>query len=162
MARRRFPLPPVPRCDEPEAYSSAFLKPQILVCGLEDDVAGASIIYQYPFHQAVRYNRRFGLAASRPCLAFQVLFFAAVWVMPLISEPPDMTSITRKELPEVSFLKQLVDLDLHCDAVLRFVTVVSVEVAPETRVQERVGCFHLLRPLDLLAHLPQNIDQLRR
>ena len=65
-----------------------------------------------------------------------------------------------KELPEVSFLKKFVDLDLHCDAVLRFVTVVMVEVAPETRVPERIGCFHLLRPLDLLAHLPQNIDQL--
>ena len=66
-----------------------------------------------------------------------------------------------KELPEVSFLKQFVDLDLQCDAVLCFVTVVTVEVAPETRVPERIGCFHLLKPLDLLAHLPQNIDQLR-
>ena len=63
-----------------------------------------------------------------------------------------------KELPEVSFLKKLVDLDLQCDAVLRFVTVVSMEVSPETKVSERVGCFHLLRPLDMLAHLPQNID----
>ncbi|XP_013639550.1 PREDICTED: photosystem II D2 protein-like [Brassica oleracea var. oleracea] len=41
-----------------------------------------------------------------------------------------------KELPEVFFLKQLVDLELLCDAVLRFVTVVSVEVPPETRAGE--------------------------
>ena len=66
-----------------------------------------------------------------------------------------------KKLHEVSFLKQFVDLDLHCDAVLHFLTVVTVEVALETRVPERIRCFHLLRPHDLLAHLPQNIDQLR-
>ena len=65
-----------------------------------------------------------------------------------------------KEIPEVSFPKQLVDLDLYCNAVLRFVTVVLMEVAPEAKVLERVGSFHPLRPLDLLAHLPQNIDQL--
>ena len=59
-----------------------------------------------------------------------------------------------KELPEVSFLKQFVDLDLMGNAVLLFVTLVSVEVAPETRVTERIERFHLLRPLDLLAHLP--------
>ncbi|KAF3591829.1 hypothetical protein DY000_02021609 [Brassica cretica] len=61
---------------------------------------------------------RFGLAASRPCLAFQVLFFAAAWLMPLISEPPDMTWITRScrggetgaalvGLPVVSLLRWL-------------------------------------------------------
>ena len=65
-----------------------------------------------------------------------------------------------KELHEVCFLMQLVDLDLQCDAVFCFVTVVSVEVASRTRVPERIGCFHLLRPLDLLAHLPQIIDPL--
>ncbi|KAF3582249.1 hypothetical protein DY000_02031580 [Brassica cretica] len=91
---------------------------------------------------------------SGPCLAFQVLFFAATWLMPLISKPPDMTCITRScrggEMGTAL-----------CDAVLRFVTVISMEVAPETRDPERIGCFNLLRPLDLLAHLPQNIDQLR-
>ena len=66
-----------------------------------------------------------------------------------------------KELTEVSFLKQLVDLDLKCDAVLRSVTVVPVEVTPKAKVPEGIRCFHLLRPLKLLAHLPQNIDQLR-
>ncbi|KAF3538187.1 hypothetical protein F2Q69_00022574 [Brassica cretica] len=40
-------------------------------------------------------------------------------------------------------------------------TVVAVEVSPKTRVPEGLGCFHLQRPLDLLAHLPENIDQLR-
>ncbi|KAF2589186.1 hypothetical protein F2Q70_00038516 [Brassica cretica] len=40
---------------------------------------------------SVPKSRRFGLAASRPCLAFQVLFFAGAWLMPLISELPDMT-----------------------------------------------------------------------
>ncbi|KAF3509554.1 hypothetical protein F2Q69_00006039 [Brassica cretica] len=72
MARRPFLLPPVPQGDEPEACSviairpwslpsslKAFLQPQILVCDLEDDVAGASIIYQYPFHQAVRCSERY-------------------------------------------------------------------------------------------------------
>ncbi|KAF2548091.1 hypothetical protein F2Q70_00022339 [Brassica cretica] len=38
---------------------SAFLHPQILVCGLEDDVSGASIIYKYPFYQAIRYSERY-------------------------------------------------------------------------------------------------------
>ena len=70
-------------------------------------------------------------------------------------------SLIGKELLEVPFPKQLVDLDLSCDAVLRFVTMVSMEVAPEARVPERVGSFHLLRPLDLLENLPQNIDKLR-
>ena len=37
---------------------STFLLPQIVVRGLEDDVAGASIIYQYPFYHAVRYSER--------------------------------------------------------------------------------------------------------
>ncbi|KAF3573487.1 hypothetical protein F2Q69_00058818 [Brassica cretica] len=32
--------------------------------------------------------------SSRPFLAFLVLFFAAVWLMPLISKPPEMTLIT--------------------------------------------------------------------
>ena len=66
-----------------------------------------------------------------------------------------------KELPKVLFLKQFVDLDLQCDTILRFVTVVAVEVAPDTKVPERIGRFHLLRLVDLLAHLPQNVDQLR-
>ncbi|KAF3512734.1 hypothetical protein F2Q69_00006453 [Brassica cretica] len=35
------------------------------------------------------------LFTRQPCLAFKVLFFAAAWLMPLISEPPDMTYITR-------------------------------------------------------------------
>ena len=35
---------------------------------------------------SVPRSGRFGLAASRPCLAFQVLFFVAVWLTPLISE----------------------------------------------------------------------------
>ncbi|KAF3587949.1 hypothetical protein F2Q69_00028863 [Brassica cretica] len=60
----------------------------------------------------------FGLAASRPCLAFHVIFFAAVWLMPLISKPPDMTWITRScqgveagtasvGFPDVSLLRWL-------------------------------------------------------
>ena len=62
----------------------------------------------------------FGLAASRTCLAFQVLFFAAAWLMPLISKPPEMTRITRSSrggetgvasvgLPVVSLLRRLFD-----------------------------------------------------
>ncbi|KAF3494388.1 hypothetical protein DY000_02052837 [Brassica cretica] len=43
---------------------------------------------------SVPRSRRFGLVASRPCLAFQVLFFATAWLIPLISEPHDMTWIT--------------------------------------------------------------------
>ncbi|KAF2559141.1 hypothetical protein F2Q68_00016751 [Brassica cretica] len=43
------------------------------------------------FQQSVPRSRRFGLAASRPCLAFRELFIAAAWLMALISKPPDMT-----------------------------------------------------------------------
>ncbi|KAF2614315.1 hypothetical protein F2Q70_00011370 [Brassica cretica] len=102
MAHRPFLLPPVPQCDEPEACSVIAIRPWSFPSGVilrvralssspgslyaACDVVGASIIYQ---------SRRFGLAASRPCLAFQVLFFAATWLMPLISKPPDMTCITR-------------------------------------------------------------------
>ncbi|KAF3541327.1 hypothetical protein F2Q69_00022761 [Brassica cretica] len=32
---------------------------------------------------------------SQPCLVFKVLFFTAAWLIPLISEPPDMTWITQ-------------------------------------------------------------------
>ncbi|KAF2532844.1 hypothetical protein F2Q70_00030529 [Brassica cretica] len=39
--------------------------------------------------------RRFGWVVPRPCLALRVLFFAAAWLTPLTSEPPDMTWITR-------------------------------------------------------------------
>ncbi|KAF3508778.1 hypothetical protein F2Q69_00006811 [Brassica cretica] len=67
---------------------------------------------------SVPRRMRFGLAASRPCLAFQVLFFAAAWLMPLTFEPPDMTWITRSYqggeagvasvgFPVVSFLRWL-------------------------------------------------------
>ncbi|KAF3578226.1 hypothetical protein DY000_02030648 [Brassica cretica] len=59
MARRPFLRPPVPRCDKPKVCSSAFLQHQILVFGLEDNVAGASIIYQYPFHQEIHYSERY-------------------------------------------------------------------------------------------------------
>ncbi|KAF3590550.1 hypothetical protein DY000_02020407 [Brassica cretica] len=42
------------------APSSVFPQPRVVVCGLEDDVAGASIIiYQCPFYQAVRYSERY-------------------------------------------------------------------------------------------------------
>ena len=44
---------------------------------------------------SVPRSRRLTLAAYRLCMAFQVLFFAAAWLIPLISEPPDMTWITR-------------------------------------------------------------------
>ncbi|KAF3548876.1 hypothetical protein DY000_02007353 [Brassica cretica] len=44
---------------------------------------------------SVPRSRRFGLAASRPCLAFLVLFFAAAWLMLQIFEPHDMTWIIR-------------------------------------------------------------------
>ena len=57
-------------------------------------------------------------------------------------------------------LEQFVDLDLQGDAVFSFVAVIAMEVAPEYRVPERVRCFHLWGPLDLLAHLPQRVDQL--
>ncbi|KAF3583626.1 hypothetical protein F2Q69_00028871 [Brassica cretica] len=43
---------------------------------------------------SVPRSRCFGLAASRSCLAFRVLFVAAAWLRPLISKPPDMTWIT--------------------------------------------------------------------
>ncbi|KAF3508559.1 hypothetical protein F2Q69_00007100 [Brassica cretica] len=66
----------------------------------------------------VMSQRRFGLAASRPFLAFQVLFFVAAWLIPLISVPPDMTWITQScgggetgaasvGLPVVSLLRWL-------------------------------------------------------
>ncbi|KAF3584389.1 hypothetical protein F2Q69_00030713 [Brassica cretica] len=96
------------------------------------DVVGASIIYQYPFLQAIRYSERYDQGVMRSCLAFQVLFFAAAWLIPLIFELSDMTWITRScqgyETGAAS-----------CDTVFRFVTVVMVEVAPETRVLERIG-----------------------
>ncbi|KAF2620313.1 hypothetical protein F2Q68_00039474 [Brassica cretica] len=94
-----------------------------------------SILFYKQFATLISYVPRigrFGLAASRSCLAFQVLFFAAAWLIPLIFEPSDMTWITRScqgyETGAAS-----------CDTVFRFVTVVMVEVAPETRVLERIG-----------------------
>ena len=36
---------------------------------------------------------------------------------------------------------------------------VAMEIAPEIGVPEGVGCPHLLGPLNLLAHLPQGIDE---
>ncbi|KAF3505859.1 hypothetical protein F2Q69_00006027 [Brassica cretica] len=62
MACCPFPLPSVPRCDEPEAYSVIAIRPW-------------SFLSEWS--------------------AFQVLFFPAAWLLPLISEPPDMTWITR-------------------------------------------------------------------
>ena len=38
---------------------SAFFQSQILVCGLEHDIAGAAIVYQYPHYQAIRYSERY-------------------------------------------------------------------------------------------------------
>ncbi|KAF3574060.1 hypothetical protein F2Q69_00059473 [Brassica cretica] len=32
------------------------LQPQVVVCGLEDNVTGASVVRQYSFHYAVRYS----------------------------------------------------------------------------------------------------------
>ncbi|KAF2577180.1 hypothetical protein F2Q68_00005039 [Brassica cretica] len=53
---------------------------------------------------SVPRRKRFGLATSRPFLSFQVLFFVAARLMPLISEPPDMTWIS---LVEVARREQL-------------------------------------------------------
>ncbi|WZZ61274.1 hypothetical protein YC2023_061381 [Brassica napus] len=63
---------------------------------------------------SVPRSRRFGSVFSTPCLALWVLFFAAVWLTLLTSEPPDMTWITRSwrggevgaaplDYPDVSF-----------------------------------------------------------
>ncbi|KAF3587531.1 hypothetical protein F2Q69_00030171 [Brassica cretica] len=38
---------------------SAFFQSQILVCGLENDIASAAIVYQYPLYQAIRYSERY-------------------------------------------------------------------------------------------------------
>ncbi|KAF3501407.1 hypothetical protein F2Q69_00042237 [Brassica cretica] len=102
--------------------------------------------------------------------------------MPLIFELPEITWITRScrggktgaalvGLPIVSLLRWPLAFSernfLRCPFLCSSLTSIfsatqsSVEVAPEARVPERVGGFHLLRPFDLLAHLPQNIDKLR-
>ncbi|KAF3490225.1 hypothetical protein F2Q69_00053302 [Brassica cretica] len=61
------PLPPDLWCDESEACSVIAIRPwsspsgqsQVFEGGLEDDVAGAAIVYHDPFHQAVRYSERY-------------------------------------------------------------------------------------------------------
>ncbi|KAF2572540.1 hypothetical protein F2Q70_00003349 [Brassica cretica] len=89
MAPPLFPLPPVPRCDEPEA---------------------------------VRYSERDNQGVVRRSVDFLLLLGREVaWLMPLISEPPEMTCITRScrggetgvasvGLPVVSLLRWLLAL----------------------------------------------------
>ncbi|KAF3521665.1 hypothetical protein F2Q69_00048433 [Brassica cretica] len=75
-----------------------------------------------------------------------------------IVETPDSVLHVRFKEPEET-LPRLGPLQRNrLSLVSEEVTVVEMEVAPEARVPERVMCLHLLRPLDLLAHLPQDVD----
>ena len=65
-----------------------------------------------------------------------------------------------KELPEVSFLKQLVDLDLQCDAVLRFVTVVLLKShqRPEFRKESVLGSKTVTTKLTSKSPKKKNVE----
>ncbi|KAF3510234.1 hypothetical protein F2Q69_00006846 [Brassica cretica] len=150
-----------------------------MISGLKDDVVGAAIVHEDSFHKAVAYGARFGFPVSYFFLALPVLFLAAAWLMPLISDPPKMTWITRfccgseagiamADCFIASLFRRFLALSernsMRCPffsssltSILSAITVVVMEVAPPVRVPVGIGGGHLLRPLDMLAHLPQNI-----